>query len=531
MNLKFITTGLLFFFVFSQAMRGQQPAPKLVISIVVDQLRDDYLHYFAPTFGERGFRRLMSEGLVYHRVDYGYPNMSLSSSVATLYTGAYPYYHGITADKKYDFGTLKEEPVLVDEDFIGNYTTDRYSPLALQATTVCDELELASEGRSDIFSIAADPQAAILAAGRYADAAFWLDEVNGKWANTTFYRNVPWYIDRYNSARSLLEKEDMVWTPAIASYNNFPYSKSVAPFKHTISRNDGNRYIKMKQTPFINTEITNFASTFFEYADFGKRNNPDFLAITYYAGNYLKGMMPDDFGWEIQDIYYRLDREIERLLDIAEQKVGLKNVLVVLSSTGYYDSVAELPLGFKTSGQFWPARCSALLNVYLMALYGQGNWVKGYYHEQIFLNRQAIDDAKLDYDDVVWKSARFLALFSGVQDVTTAGQWFIDDTGRAAETRRGMNRKTSGDIFIELQPGWEIKYEKPEDKRGIEETNYRRNSSIASPLIFWGNNLKHKQVYRKIEATEIAPTVAFILRIKTPNACKNNVLEEIFAAP
>jgi hypothetical protein len=504
------------------AQQKNEP-PKLVISIVVDQLRDDYLHYFGSTFGERGFKRLMNEGLVYHRVDFGFPNLSASSSAATLSTGAYPYHHGITADKKYNFETLKEESVVADKNYLGNFTSDRFSPVALLASTVGDELKIASEGHSDVFAIAPDVNEALLSAGHYADAAFWLDDYNGKWATTTFYKNVPWYIDRYNSNRTNDFKEDLVWTPASGSYSGFPYSKATTPFRHTFSKNDGARYIRLKQSPFINTEITNLAETFFNYADFGKRAYPDLLAITYYAGNYMKGILPDEYSWEIQDIYQRLDKEIERLLDIAEKKVGLKNVLVVLTSTGYYDSVAGLPFGFESAGKFYPARCTALLNVYLMAIYGQGNWVQGYYREQIFLNKKLIEDKKIDLDEITWKSAGFLAQFSGVQEVTTAGQWFVDDVGRSANFRRGINRKSSGDLFIELQPGWEIEYEKSDNKQ----TEYKRNTNIAAPLFFWGHNIKSSQVYRKIKATEIAPSVSYLLRIKKPNACKDNVLEEL----
>ncbi|MDR1372608.1 MAG: alkaline phosphatase family protein [Dysgonamonadaceae bacterium] len=521
-----LSSVLLTVFAVSGLCAQTSTPPKLVISIVVDQLRDDYLQYFSPTFGERGFKRLMNEGLVYHHVDFGFPNITQATAVATLYTGAYPYYHGITADKRYNFETLKEESIIADEHYLGNFTSDRFSPVAMLASTVGDELKIASEGNSDVFTIAPDADEAILAAGHYADAAFWLDDYNGKWATTTFYKNVPWYIDRHNSNLKNANTDDKIWTPALASYNGFPYTKSSAPFRHTIKKNDGYQYLKIKQSPFINTEITNLAATFFEYADFGKRSYPDFLAITYYAGNYRFGIQSSEFSsWEIQDTYCRLDKEIERLLDLADKKAGLKNVLVILASTGYYDSHVTMPDGFKPAGLFYPDRCNALLNVYLMALYGQGNWVKSYYNEQIYLNRALIEDKGVDLDEILWKSASFLSRFSGVQEVTTAGQWFIDDIGRSAHFRRGMHRKNSGDLFIELQPGWIVEYEKAE--KSSESTDYRRETTIMSPLFFFGNGIKHSNIHRKIKATEIAPSVSRILRIKQPDACKDAALEEI----
>jgi len=495
--------------------------PKLVISIVVDQLRGDYLQFFSPFFGEKGFKRLMNEGLVYHRLEFGFPNVGRSASIATIYTGTYPYYHGIVADKNFDFETRREVSVIHDDTYLGNYSVNRYSPLALLSSTIGDELKIASGGKSDVFTIAPDAEEAILSAGKYADAAFWLDDSNGKWATTTYYKNIPWYVDRYNTYQAIGNNPERTWTPAYTFYNGFPYTQNSTPFKYTITKGEYDRFLKIKQSPFINMEITDLAATFFEYADFGKRMYPDFLAISYYAGNYKFSNRYDDFGWEIQDIYSRLDKEIEKLLDLADKKVGLKNVLVILSSNGYYDSSAKLPAGFQPQGEFYPNRCTSLLNMYLMAIYGSGNWVEGYYNEQIYLNKKLIENQNVNWNEILHKSAEFIARFSGVQDVTTAGQWFVDDAGRSVDFRRGMNKKISGDIFIELQPGWLVVNENQNNK-----TDYIRNKAILSPLFIFGGNIRKEHVYRPIRATEIAPTVAFILRIRPPNAAQDAPLQE-----
>jgi len=504
-------------------LRAQQliDPPKLVISIVVDQLRGDYLQYFSPTFGEKGFKRLLNEGLVYHNLNFGFPNAGMAASIATISTGAYPYSHGIVSDKNYDFETRREVSAIHDDTYLGNYTAERYSPLALMSSTVSDELKIASSGKSDVFAIAPEPEEAILSVGKYADAAFWLNNSNGKWATTTYYKNVPWYVDKYNTSFAIGNNPDRVWTPALPSYNGFPYTQNTTPFKYTISKGDYDKFLKIKQTPFINSEITDLASNFFEYADFGKRTYPDFLAITYYAGNYKYSNNYEDFGWEIQDIYYRLDKEIERLLDLVDKKVGLKNVLVILSSDGYYDSAAKLPDGFKPSGEFYPSRCTSLLNMYLMAIYGSGNWVQGYYNEQIYLNKKLIENQNVNWNEILKKAAEFIARFSGVQEVTTAQQWFVDDAGRSVEFRRGMNKKLSGDIFIELQPGWTVVNENQNNK-----TDYARTKAVLPPLILFGGNVRKEHIYRPVHATEIAPTVAFLLRISAPNAAKDAPLQE-----
>jgi len=516
-----VITSLIAIFAIAGA-HAQSPVdvPKLVVTITVDQLRGDYLQYFSPTFGERGFKRLLNEGLVYHQMQYDFPNVNQASAVATLYTGTYPYTHNITGNKKYDFESKRELPIIYDKDYIGNYTSENFSPLALTASTIGDELKVASGGKSDVFSIAPNAQASLLSVGRYANAAFWLDDYNGKWATTTYYKGIPWYIDRYNNSEITINKSDALWTPALGNYGAFPYTKETTPFKYEFSRGDKDKFLKIKQTPLINTEVTALAAKFFEYADFGKRTNPDLLSITYYAGNY-RGGRSDEYGWEIQDTYHRLDKEIERLLNLIEQKVGLKNTLIVLTSTGYFETNSNPVSEFKPAGDFFPSRCTALLNMYLMALHGQANWVLGYYENQIYLNKKYIDDLKLDWANILKSAAEFVSQFSGVQEVATSSDMIFEEQAAGRNSfRRGMSKKLSGHIFIELQPGWVVVNE------NNPETKIVQNNAIISPLIFFGNNIQKQHVYRPVKAVDVAPTISHVLRIRPPNASKTILLQE-----
>jgi hypothetical protein len=505
----------------SQAQQAAE-TPQLVVSIIVDQLRGDYLQYFSSTFGEKGFKRLMNEGLMYHSIEFGFPNTGEATSIASIYTGTYPYYNGITGDYKYDFSKNREVSIVADDNYLGNYTSDKLSPLALSASTIGDELRIASQGKSEVYAIASNAAGAIISGGRYASGAFWLDDYNGKWATSTYYNEIPGYIDRYNTYEAIGNYPDRIWTQSHSHYIGFPYSMRTIPFSYNFPKNEKDRYLKIKQTPLINTEITNLADKFLESAGLGRDIHPDLLAITYYAGNYKSGPSPEEYGYEIQDIYYRLDKELERLFEVIDRKVGMKHTLVVLTSTGYYDSVNPLFPGFKPFGEFHPNRCTALLNMYLMAIYGQGNWVEGYYHRQIYLNKKLAEEKQVKWPELVQNAAEFTVQFSGVQDVTTAGRWTADDTGQSAGFRRGMNPKLSGDLFIELQPGWIT----------IDEANplvkeYNRNSAFPSPLFILGSSVKKENVYRRIKATEIAPTLSYILRIRPPNACNDLPLQEI----
>ncbi|MCC8147125.1 MAG: alkaline phosphatase family protein [Bacteroidales bacterium] len=499
--------------------------PKLVVSIVVDQLREDYLQYFGNTFGEKGFKRLMNEGLVYHSVEFGFPNVDEASSVASIYTGTYPYYHGIIGNYKFDTANNREISIVADDNYLGNYTNDKLSPLALQAGTIGDELKIASQGKSKIYSIAPNASQAILSGGRHANGVFWLDNYNGKWATTTYYKDIPSYVDRFNSTEAIGNLSEKTWTQSHSHYIGFPYTKRTAPFSYSFGKADKDRFLKIKQTSLINSEITSLAVRFIESAGLGTQPEPDLLALNFYAGNYKASEESEEYSYEIQDIYYRLDKDLEKILDAIERKIGLKHTLIVLSSSGYYDSLNKYPENYKVQGEFYPNRCTALLNMYLMAKYGQGNWVNAYYNNQIYLNKKLAEEKQIQWSVFTQDVAEFVSQFSGVQDVTTAGEWMINDTGRSAYFRRGMYSKLSGDIFIELQPGWIVINENNKDRK-----EYQRYSSIPSPVFFFGSNITKNDVYRTIQVTEIAPTVSYILRIRPPNGSKALPLQEIMSS-
>ncbi|WP_080903790.1 alkaline phosphatase family protein [Parabacteroides sp. Marseille-P3160] len=521
-----IISSLIAIFVASN-LSAQQAAPKLVVCITIDQLRGDYIEYFYNTFGERGFKRLMNEGAVYKNLRFEFNNIDEASAFATLFTGSNPCFNGITGKKSYDFENNKEYSCLYDPEYIGNYTKENYSPAKLLSSTIGDELKIASKGRSDVYSIAPNAESAILSAGHAANAAFWIDDTNGKWATTTFYKSIPWYVDRYNSGiESLAVRADqMVWTPTlpIERYNALPYVLEDIPFRYSFKEKTADRYKNLKTSPFINKEVNRLALQFIQYGDLGGRSCPDMLSLTYYAGNY-RTIAQKEFTREIQDTYQQLDKDIEQLLDAIDKKIGLKNTLIVVTGTGYHYIEETFEEQFPLSGgEFHPKRCVALLNMYLMAIYGQQDWVKGYHNQQLFLNKKAIEDAKLDLKDVQDKAAEFVTQFSGVQQVTTdislhTGAW----NEGTAKFRNGTFHKGRGDLIIELQPGWKINNDQPEEK-----VKMVRNNAIITPLIFMGNGLKPQHIYREVKATEVAPTVTHVLRIRPPNACLDIPLFEL----
>ncbi len=513
-----------------QAQTSVHEVPKLVIGITIDQLRGDYLELFQGSFSERGFKRLLNEGLVYQNVKFDFPNLDDASAIATIYTGASPFYHGIVGNKKYIVAKKQEVSTFTDEAYLGNYTQDKVSPLAIKTSTITDELKMASQGKSDVYSFAPQIAQALISSGKRGNSAFWIDDYTGKWASTTYYKDFYWSVDQDNRSNTDFASKvwSMYWRPSkeVSTYKAFPYEQSESSFQHFMG-GDKQTYILAKQIPAVNENVRSSAMTLLSKAELGKRTNPDFLSLTFYAGNF-PGV--SDYSYEIQDIYSCLDKEIEKLLDEVEMTVGLKNTLIFVTSTGYYNSSEHttstaLSNSNIPENKFYVNRCEALLNMYLMAIYGRdGQWVDKFYKGQVYLNRELIKSKNISLQEIQEKAAEFVSEFTGVQEVYTSyqiqhGQW----NPVMEYYKNGYTKENSGDLFVELQPGYKIVNEQDASFK----EKQTRNNAIVSPVIFFGNNIKPARIRRTIKATEIAPSVTYIMRIRSPNGAKEEPLPEL----
>ena len=256
----------------------------------------------------------------------------------------------------------------------------------------------------------------------------------------------------------------------------------------------------------------------------GKRQNPDFLTLTFYAGNFEKSL-DKNYSIEIQDIYYRLDQEIGKLLDAIDAHIGFSNALIYVVSTGYFNEQEIIPADMTTAGgDFNAERTLSLLNMYLMAIYGREQWIDRIYNRQLFFNRNRIEDKKINFVEFQQKTAEFLVQSSGIQDVVTSHQMLHGAYNQTVQHfRNGYYKGISGDLFIEFQPGWRILNENGQnnDKR-------IRDNAVQAQAFFFGNNIKPQKIDREVDVTEIAPSVAHRLRIRAPNAAKSNILKELF---
>lgn len=507
-----------------QAQSSSKELPKVVVGITIDQLRGDYLEHFMHEFGEGGFKRLLSQGLVYQNIKFDFPNLNEVSTLATIYTGANPTYHGIIDTKYFSSQKHQVEHIFADNNFIGNYTTERLSPLALKGTTITDELKIASRGSSDVFSFAPNAEQALITAGRGGNTAFWIDDYSGKWASTTYYKDFYWTVDQDNRRNDsfYLKVWGAQWTPLKTekTYKAFPYTKTEAAFAHYMGT-DKETYKLVKKTPLANENIREAAINLLDKSDIDTRIYPGFVSLNFYAGKYPKA---DDYGIELKDTYIRLDRDIEQILNKLDTKFGLQNVLVFVVSTGYFNSDIPSESNVVNIGEFHVERCEALLNMYLMAIYGQNEkWVEKYYDKQIYLNRELIKSKNLDLKEIRKVAAEFVSEFTGVHSVYTHDQIFWENpTEMLNYIKNGLSAELSGDLIVELESGFTIVGDEEAKK-----TKTVRNDMVACPVFFLGKDIKAEKIQRTIKATEIAPSVAYVMRIRAPSASKEYPLIEL----
>ena len=512
MKRQFLTTLLTYIAIVSAVAQERPSVPRLVVGITIDKLRSDYLQAFAPLYGEDGFIKLLNEGQVYKNVQYPFNSVDRASAIASIATGTSPYNHGIIGEQWLDRQSLHTIFCVDDNEQKGYNTTDCSSAKNLRVSTIGDELKVATNGKSKVYAIAPNREASILAAGHAADWAMWIDTNSGKWAGTTYYGKEPQWLKNVHSTSSSRIAQ-LEWSPLHTIKYNFYLASEQKDFKHSFKGDNPVR--KYKNSALINADITAAAKQCIYNKDVASDECADYLSICYYAGNYDSKSISETTT-ELQDTYVRLDQEIATLLKTLDQAVGLSNTLIYLTSTGYDDTPnADLAKYRIPSGNFYINRCAALLNMYLVAIYGQGKYVEAYYDNQIYLNHSLLEQKHLKLNEIFDCCEDFLFQFQGVRDVFTSKRIIQGAlTPGIKQIHEGFNTNCSGDILIHVEPGWTLINEDNGSRQ------IQRDSFLEFPLIFYGNNLKHEVINTPITTDYIAPTVAHHIRIRAPNACK-----------
>jgi predicted AlkP superfamily pyrophosphatase or phosphodiesterase len=520
--------------------------PKLVIGIVVEELNYNQLEKFHDKLSENGIKKLINEGTYFKNASYEYLLTQSAPGHATIATGAEPSFHGITSDIWYT--PLKNELINCTKDVSvnsvgGSFESGLHSPVNLLVSTFSDELAIATNKKAKVFGVGLKESSAIFSAGHTANAAYWFDNTTGTWMSSSYYISaLPDWVNDFNAMKFSDTYLNSTWNllrPAkyyadclpdsnsfeigFNNINYFPYDlKKLRSGNSFSSKND---YSLLRETPFGNSFTTNFAIRLIQKERLGKDDVTDYLSICYSATDYI-GHRFGPSSVEMGDAILRLDDDIKNLLTFLNDSIGKKNVLIYLTAAhGISEIPAVLEKNRIPSGYFQQNQALQLLRSYLNAIYGEGDWVKGYSERQIFLNRTLIEDARLSLDDVQKKVARFLVQFTGVEAAYPYSAFEANDFGNGNLKRiiNNFSPQRSGDVIVILNPGW---VEKVSDFVTNNNSPYEYDSHV--PLIWYGWTVNRATVTRQVNITDIAATLSTLCKVPYPNACTGEPLFELF---
>lgn len=521
--------------------------PKLVVGIVVDQIRQEYLYRYYPKFGEGGFKRLMNDGFMLKNAHYNYAPTVTGPGHASVYTGTTPAIHGIVGNDFYD-KRLKRMVNCVEDSLykpvgveIGNGDV---SPWRMLSSTVTDELKLFTQKRAKVIGVSFKDRGAILPAGHMADAAYFYDGTSGRFITSTYYMTkLPAWVVAFN-AQNLPEKYlSQVWntllpidqytesgpddTPYEAGFT--PRGKSVFPYDLTKLRTK-NSAAFLANTPFANDYLTEMAKATLVNEGMGKDDVSDFLCISYSSTDAI-GHRVGPNAVETEDVYLRLDRNLADILKTLDKEVGEGNYTVFLTAD---HGVADVPQYLKDNkipaGYFNENYAKAKLEEYLSSYFPGRSFIEEISNEQIFLNQAAFQkDPKssgIDMFIVTELIGKYLLTLDGVADIYTENilrETNYNEGGIRGAIVRGYHAKRSGDIVISLEPGW---FSGGSVQGTTHGSPYSYDTHV--PGLFYGYGIKKGSSVRYHPITDIAPTISVLLNIKFPSGCTGQPVAEIF---
>ena len=494
---------------------------RLLVGIMVDGLDADQLDLLREHFSQGGFRLLEEKG-VSLTADYGTP-LDATAATATIFSGAAPSTSGIGSDTQFDRRTLRESKTYSDSEVLGNFSSAGYSPKSLRVSNLSDEARIASGGTNNVYSIAATPGLSIGMAGHNATGALWLDHKSGNWASSTAYPDMPIAVATRNLAVPLSMRLDtMSWTPSLepADYPALPDHLTRYPFRYVFPRGNADRLDMFAASPMLNREVTSLAGELITKQKLGSQEGvTDVISLAYTLQPFNYGKSTDK-RVELQDAYIKLDRNLEQLFCAIDKHVGLDRTVIMLAATPPRSSRRRDEERFNLPyGEFSARKAASLLNLYLIALHGNGAYVSYFNDGNLYLNHKLLEELKLDVAQVRAEAAKLLASMTGVDRVFT-----LDDiiAGHAGENAEALRRNTvvsqAGDLLVEVAPGFEI----IDDYNTVDPTEghtgmVKCTAAATAPVFIFAPALKARTIGTPVDARAIAPTVARILRIRSPN--------------
>ena len=545
MNIKSaLLAALCCFFSISIFAQETLPKPKLVVGLVVDQMRWDYLYRFYDRYSDAGFKRLLEEGFSCENTYIPYVPTYTAIGHSTVYTGSVPAIHGI-AGNDFIIQATGENMYCTQDDAVqavgGKGKVGQQSPKNLLVSTITDQLKLATNFQSKVIGIAIKDRGGILPAGHFADAAYWLDGATGDWITSTYYRNeLPKWMQDFNKKKlpdayfkkgwnTLYPIESYVLSTADDTEYEEPFKgEKAAVFpRDLVALKKENGYDLIKSTPFGNTLTLDLAKEAIEQEKLG--HNPvgvtDFLAVSLSSTDYIGHQFAIN-SIEIEDTYLRLDADIASFLDYLDQKIGAGAYTIFLTAD---HGASHNPKFFSdqkgNAGYFDTKEVKATLNTSLHKKFGVDGLVKSLMNYQVHLNYPVLEKTTLEEHEVrafIVKELRKAAGVSFVTDMDQAGVSAIPQRIRERIVN-GYNYKRSGVIQIILDPQW---YSGKQNSKGTTHGTWASYDAHI-PAVFMGWGINKGTTVRETHMTDIAPTLAALLKIEEPNGNIGTPIQEV----
>jgi len=539
---RLLLIGLLLPFISLQAQEEKPfETPKLVVGIVVDQMRFDYLTRFWDRYSEDGFKRMVNKGFNAKNHHFNYIPTSTGPGHASVYTGTTPSIHGILGNNWYDKFAQEVVYCAGDENYhaLGTENKQGMAPTRMLTTTITDQLRIHYQFRSKVIAMSIKDRGAVLPGGHSANAAYWFEGGStGNWISSTYYMDeLPEWVQKFNRSKAV-ERYKKTWNTLEPvqtyvesgsdrnAYEGLSKGETHSGFPHEIDKvwDENGLFSSLAATPFGNSILTDFALEAIEKEELGADSTPDFLAISYSSTDYV-GHKYGVNSVEVQDTYLRLDLELARLFEYLDQQVGEGEYLVFLTADhGAVHVPAFLSDNKIPSGYVDNQAMANALSEMVVERYGQSDLIEKWNYNELFLNHGLIKELGLDVRTVRENIADMVLKLEYVEQVFSAHE--LERLGTADRikelVRNGHNAKRSGDIIFTMQPAY-ISYSRTGSTHGsphIYDTHV--------PLLFYGTGIPEgSSTPERTEIPDIAPTLAVLLGVGMPNGTTGTPIEDL----
>ncbi len=538
---RFLFIVFVFFVITGQAQTtASLNRPKLVVGMVVDQMRWDYLYRYLDRYQPNGgFKRLLSQGFSNENTLIPYTPTITACGHTCIYTGSVPAIHGITGNAWFDRTQNRSVYCTEDRDVktVGSSTAaGEMSPRNLYTSTITDELRLATNFRSKVIGIALKDRGAILPAGHSANAAYWYDNKTGNWISSTYYGNaLPAWLERYNQERHVDQYYQQGWntiypigsyaqsTSDEHAYEGKPFGSAAKGFPYDLKSFVGKNFGVIASTPYGNTMTLELAKKAVQEEKLGKSAVTDFLAVSLSSTDYV-GHAFGPNSIEAEDTYLRLDRDLGAFFQYLDQTVGKGQWLFFISAD---HGVAHVP-GYMNemkipAGTFDDGAAMKEMNTLLEKEFGQPKLVSSMYNYQVHLNLPVVDSLHLDREKITRTVIGFMKKQKGVARVFELEK--LSETTLPYKVKEmvanGYFPNRGGDVQFILEP-------QVIDGGATGTTHGLWNPYDAHiPLVWLGWKIKPGKSNKEVYMTDISATVAALLHIQMPNGCIGKPIEAV----